>query len=154
MTLKSTLVTAICLLPLLCGMATVPAGAGDFGIRGGVYLDDTDPFVGIEWLGDFRGLWDVNPNFEVIFPDNVDRYSLNLDFHRDFPGADAAVWLGAGGGLIFTDPDNRFADDETDAAINLLAGIGTRTGAVRPYGQLKVVLSDESEAVVMGGLRF
>lgn len=155
MSSRNCLIGAIAVPLLLLAASAPPARAGDFGVRGGLYLDDNDPFLGVEWLGDFRGRWDVNPNLEVVFPDHADRFSLNLDFHRDFSAGDAATfWLGAGAGLIFTDPDNPRADEETDGAINVLAGIGARNGAIRPYGQLKLVFSDDSEVVIMAGLRF
>jgi len=33
-------------------------------------------------------------------------------------------------------------------------GLGGRKGGARPFGQLKVILADETEVVVMGGVRF
>lgn len=132
----------------------------DFGIRGGIYTDDTDPFVGVELLtrvGDTS--WFFNPNFEAVFVDNGDLYTLNGDFHYDFePRGSVDVWAGGGPALILRDLDRpgfRDDDNETDLGLNLLAGIGFNPSAgVRPYVQGKLILSDDNQASVGVGVRF
>ena len=151
------------LLTVLGALLLAPQAAAqvDFGVRGGVYTDEEDPFAGVELLGRFDGTrWYYNPNVEVVFVDNGDLITANADFHYDLP-ADTPfdVWLGGGGALIFRDRDTpRFGrddDSETDGGINLLGGLGfNRGGDIRPYIQGKLLLSDDSQAVVAFGLRF
>lgn len=131
----------------------------DLGIRGGIYTEDTDPFVGVELLtrvGDSS--WFFNPNFEAVFVDNGDLYTLNGDFHYDFePSGSIDLWAGGGPALIFRDFDRRGRgdDSETDVGLNLLAGIGFNPSArIRPYIQGKLILSDDNEAAVAFGVRF
>ncbi len=46
-------------------------------------------------------------------------------------------------------------DSQTDVGLNLLAGIGFwKRGAVRPYVQGKVTISDNTEASIGFGVRF
>ena len=45
-------------------------------------------------------------------------------------------------------------ENETDIGLDLLAGIGWKTAGVVPYLQAKVILSDETEAVLAAGIRF
>lgn len=154
---------ALASLAVFVSLLAVPAARAqvDFGVRGGVYTDVEDPFVGVELLGQFDGTrWFYNPNVEYVFVDNGDLITVNADFHYDLP-ADTPfdVWLGAGGALIFRDyDDGRFRrddDSETDGGLNLLGGLGFNPGgAVRPYVQGKLLLSDDSEAVLAFGLRF
>lgn len=146
------------LLTLALLFSAVPAAAEgfDFGLRGGVYTDESDAFVGVELLTRLgRSPWFFNPNFEYVFVDNGDLSTLSFDFHYDFR-VQGPVYLWAGGGpaLVFRQPDRR--DNETDGAFNLLAGIGfkLRGSAIRPYIQGKVILSDETESAIAFGVRF
>lgn len=146
---------------LLLAALAAPAAAQnawDFGIRGGVYTDDSDPFVGVEVLTRLGGTrWFFNPNVEVVFPDNGDLITLNGDFHYDLPVEGSVyVWVGGGPAIIFRDPDRpRNDDSETDVGLNLLGGVGFLKGQpVRPYVQGKVLVADESEAVLAFGVRF
>jgi hypothetical protein len=52
--------------------------------------------------------------------------------------------------VIFRDVGN---DDDTDFGLNLIGGIGTQRGTLRPYAQAKLVLSSDTEAVLTLGLR-
>lgn len=150
-------------IPLVLLFAPAPAHAQvDFGVRGGVYSDDGDPFVGAELLGNFHGTrWYYNPNVEVVFVDPGDLVTVNADFHYDVPTTTPFdVWLGAGGALVFRDYGNdgrrgRADDSTTDPGLNLLGGLGFNpNGDVRPYVQGKLLLSDDSQAVLAFGLRF
>ena len=141
---------------------SAPAAARDidFGVRGGFYDDADAAFLGAELLTDFYPHWFVNPNIEYVFVDNGSLFTLNGDVHYDFDThAPFAVWAGAGPAVIFSDrrPDNCpncDREDDIDLGINLLAGIGAKRGAIRPYVQGKVVLSNDTEAVIAFGLRF
>lgn len=131
----------------------------DFGIRGGIYTEDSDPFVGIEVLtrvGDTS--WYFNPNFEAVFVDNGDLFTLNGDFHYDFePAGSVDFWAGGGPAVIFRDFDRRRRgdDSETDFGLNLLAGIGfSPRASIRPYVQAKLILSDDTEGALAFGVRF
>ena len=144
------------LLGIVLSAAGAPAAAQvDFGVRAGAYLEDADPFVGLELLTRMGSTeWFFNPNVEFIFADERDGISGNFDFHYDFvTTGDYYVWAGGGLAIINTEgPGGQ--DDETDAGANLLGGIGWRLRGVTPYAQLKVVLSDDSEVVAGVGVRF
>ncbi len=135
----------------------------DFGVRGGFYNEADAGFVGGELLMDVFDSWYFNPNLEYVFVDNGDLATVNLDFHYDFPTRSPFyVWAGGGPAVLFssTDPSvfcRRDCDDdsETDFGLNLLGGIGFGKGqALRPYLQGKVILSDDTEAVLAVGIRF
>ena len=128
----------------------------DFGVRGGTYSDGDEPFLGAEALFGVGGAtrWYGNPKLEHAFADRGDLTAVSFDFHYDFPsGSPYTIWAGAGPTLIFRErptPDLR----DHDAGVNLLMGVGATQGDVRPYGQLKVVLSDDTAAVLGMGVRF
>lgn len=153
------------LAPLLVAGALVlalpsPAQAQvDLDVRGGVYTDVEEAFLGAGVLMPVTGNWFFNPNVEFVFVDPGTLWTLNGDFHYDFAQrGNWSVWAGGGPAVVFRDFDNggRRArrDDETDFGANLIAGAGMTRGSVRPFVQGKVLISDETEAVLAVGLRF
>ncbi len=144
-------------LGVLC-LAPSPAAAEiDPGIRAGIYSDASEAFVGVELLTDITGQWYFNPNIEYVFVDNGSLWTLNGDVHYDLQTRSPwAVWLGGGLAVIFSEvdlPRGRSVDD-TEVGLNLLAGGGAKRGAIRPYLQGKVIIADDTEAVIAVGLRF
>jgi hypothetical protein len=153
------------LLLALCGWLAAPAPAQaeiDFGVRGGLYSDADAGFLGVELLTGINRNWFFNPNFEYVFVDDGNLYTLNADFHYDLPTrSNYAIWVGGGPAVIFNQIDapefcrNCDDDSETEIGLNLLGGIGfAKRGPVRPYVQGKVILSDNTEAAIAFGLRF
>ena len=146
-------------LCILAGaLSTTPGRADtDFGVRGGTYSDAEKPFLGAEALFGVGTThrWFGNPNLEHAFADSGDLTTVSFDFHYDFPvGTPYTIWAGAGPTLIFRDRNTSAGTHETDAGMNLVFGVGAKKGDVRPYGQMKVVVSDVSEAVLGVGVRF
>jgi hypothetical protein len=135
-----------------------PAAADvDFGVRAGFYSDADAGFLGFELLTDITRRWFFNPNLEYVFVDDGSLWTLNGDVHYDLQtGSPLAVWVGGGPAIIFSEVDlpRGRSESETDVGVNLLAGVGAKRGALRPYAQGKVVISDNTEAVVAVGLRF
>lgn len=149
---------AASLAALAAFSAPSPAAAEvDFGVRGGVYTDIEEGFIGAELLMPVARQWFFNPNIEYVFVDPGSLWTLNGDFHYDFAqSGNLTFWAGGGLAILFRDFDDRRRrdDSETDVGANLLAGLGAARGAVRPYGQVKVILADDTEAVLAVGVRF
>lgn len=130
----------------------------DVGVRGGVYADVGELFLGADLLMrilDTR--WFFNPNLEYVFVDPGDLATVNLDVHYDLDtGNDNHhVWLGGGPAIVFRDNEGRGDDDDdTEVGINLLGGIGWQLEAFVPYVQAKALIADESEVVLAVGVRF
>ena len=140
----------------LVALALLPAGtasAGDVGIRFGYYTKVEEPFVGVEYLTGVAHRVYFNPNFEWVFTEGFDYFTVNGDFHYDFPmQGHKYVWLGAGLALVRVAFDGGGGD--TDAGLNLLGGFGVRAGSVIPYVQAKFIVKGDSEFVIGFGLRF
>lgn len=136
--------------------AAVPARADvDPDVRAGIYTDGSDGFIGGGVLWDLgqRGHWYANPNLEYVLVDNGDFFTINGDVHYDLDvETPFYVWAGGGPAILVADPDR--GDSETDFGLNLLAGIGARSGSVRPFAQIKLIVSDDSQLVFAAGLRF
>jgi hypothetical protein len=147
--------TAFVLIALAVLAGADPASADTkFGVRGGYYTDIGEPFVGVEVLTHVGHRVYFNPNFEWIFVEDANYFTLNGDFHYDFPlGRDVYVWAGAGLGwssFDFEGPGN----SDNDLVVNLLTGAGVNAGGVIPYVQLKLIVQDDTEFAIAVGLRF
>ncbi|MBD3384378.1 hypothetical protein GF407_05555 [candidate division KSB1 bacterium] len=131
------------------------ADSGSFiGLRGGLYTDVEEPFIGAEYLTGIGPSVDFNPNIEYVFIDNMTYMTFNIDAHYDFYNRRGGfIYFGAGLGISYVDIDGA-AESETDTGLNLLAGGGLSRGSVIPYIQVKMILGDNDELVVGFGLRF
>jgi hypothetical protein len=139
----------------LAATTLTPARSGaqtDVDLRAGVYTDMSAMALGGGLLTGVGSSWWFNPNLEAAFGDGGNLITLNGDFHYDFPTGDpVSIYLGAGPALLFANPDG--GDTSTDVGLNLIGGVAGR-GAVRPFGQVKAVVSDNTEVALMGGIRF
>jgi hypothetical protein len=141
---------------LILAVLPVSAAAADtkFGVRGGYYTDIGEPFLGAEVLVPVARRIYFNPNFEYVFVEDLNYWTLNGDFHYDFPTRRPVyVWAGAGAGLLRVDPPGPDNSD-TDVGLNLLAGVGFQAGSAVPYFQAKVILKNGSEFALAFGVRF
>jgi hypothetical protein len=139
-----------------------PAAAADvnLGVRGGVYLDDSDPFLGADLLVPIANSdLAFNPSVEVAFPSDGSLYTVNFDvlwnFHRDGP---VDFWAGVGPAYMRFDPPGR-AGALNSGAANLIFGAAWNVGkAFQPYAQVKVVIPGshdiDTQGVLAVGLRF
>jgi hypothetical protein len=153
--IKNVVVASLAVALALLVLAA-PASAANIklGVRGGYYTELGDPFLGAELLMPVAHRIYFNPNFEYVFVSDVTYWTLNGDFHYDFPThRPVYVWAGAGLALIRNDPAGE-NNGTTDVGANLLAGVGFKAGGVIPYFQAKVILKDSSEFAVAFGVRF
>ncbi len=151
---------AFALLAAAVMAAPRPARAQiDLDLRGGVYTDSDAGFIGGGILTGLTAGWYFNPNLEYVFVDPGSLWTVNADFHYDFTRAGAwSIWAGGGPALVVRDFGNdrrhRRQDTTTDFGINALAGVGLLRGPVRPFAQVKILLSDNTEGVLAIGVRF
>ncbi len=137
----------------------VPQGGstrGSLGVRGGVFSEEGDyygPLAGAEgWFLSRSGRFAFNPNLELAVADNF-IFTISSDFALVLtPESKAQLWVGAGVGLIHRTGFLR--EDQTDVAGNLLFGLGKGGDGVRPYVQVKAMLSRETHMSFVFGVRF
>jgi hypothetical protein len=153
------LVALCALVPLFAVSSPAAAQGWDFGVRTGYYTDAEEFFLGLELLHPIRDTaWMFNPNVEYVDVDNGSLWALSVDFHYDFDLDldNVDVWAGAGPTLLVRDFDRGpFRDeDDSDVGLNVIGGAGAKDGAVRPYGQIKLIVADDTEVALQVGLRF
>jgi hypothetical protein len=121
------------------------------GVRGGFYEDSDSFFLGVD-LKSQIAILHANPNFEWVFVDDGDLFTLNLDaFVNVFPLPVVDPWLGAGVGIGYSKPDT--GDSESDFLFNLIAGVGFNI-LLDPYVMIKYIIAEDNTFVLAGGIRF
>ena len=127
------------------------------GVRAGQYTDIDELFLGVELLSPVSHNFVFSPNVEYVFVENSTYLTFNLDFHYDFyTSSPLFIWLGAGLGILYNNPDGP-ARSDTDLGANLLFGLALKTiSSLTPYIQGKFILAgeDRDEFVIGIGLRF
>jgi hypothetical protein len=144
----------LCSAACLMGVRSAQAGV-DTDVRAGYYTDAQAVGVGAGLISNMgtSHRWFFNPNLEGAFGENANLFSVNGDVHYDFTsGGSTSMWLGGGPALLVTDPSGGSSD--TNLGLNVLTGITGTHGSTRPFAQLKGVISDNSEVVLQGGIRF
>ncbi len=155
--IRAALLAALALASLGCAIIVSPAGATPLAdVRGGVYTDEGGFALGggvVNALGSSTS-WYFNPNIEAAFTNDRDVVSLNADVHYDFRSANPYnFYAGAGPALIVArHSDGR--DNQTDGGLDLVGGINWHNPSVKPFVQMKGVLSNEGQVALMGGIRF
>ncbi len=146
------LATALATVFVLSSAVSARADDPMFGVRIGAYTDAGDPFIGGEMLFKLAPRIYFNPNVEAVLVDHGHFFTINADAHYDLPThSRAMVWVGGGLAIINASGGG---ESNTDLGVNLLGGVGVRTGRVIPYAQAKVIIKDGSELVIGVGLRF
>lgn len=149
-------ILALFLLPAMLLIIAPEQAAAQvrFGVRGGVYADPIDPFIGLEVLYPFRQQVTLDPNLEFVFGNHENVTALNLDALYELRSSGTgSLWVGAGPAIVFRNRDR--AGNQTNLGLDLLLGAGLRPSrGLAPYVQGKILISNESRAALAFGLRF
>lgn len=136
-------------------MISTSSADTDVDLRASVYTDADAFAIGGGLLTDVGRSthWFFNPNIDFAMGDARDLMVLSGDFHYDFGTAsNLSIWAGGGPALLYSNPDN--GNSSTDFGLNVLMGLGARTGGVRPFGQIRGTIADNNELALQGGIRF
>ncbi len=137
-------------LVLASGSALASNGKVDADVRAGFGGQSDGLTLGAGLLVNVgnEGNWYFNPNFEAGLDESGNPVSVNGDFHYDFvQNGSATFYMGGGPALLLSHGDD-------DAGLDILGGVAGRYGAVRPFAQLKGVIANDDQVVLMGGIRF
>jgi len=145
----------IVVLALTSGGAKTADARTAVDLRAGTYTDASSLAIGGGLVTDLgRGTsWLFNPNLEIVFPDGGNVFAMNGDFNYQFPsGGSLGAYAGGGPALLIADSNT--GSSQTDLGLDLIGGMTGRRSSTHPFLQGKAVLSNNSEFVLMGGVRF
>jgi hypothetical protein len=89
------------------------------------------------------------PSFDYYFVDPGSAWGLNADLKYRFAGENVR-WLYVGAGLNVTGVSD--GNDETDAGLNLIAGVESLKGRIHPFGEFRGTIGGASFVQLSAGL--
>ena len=92
------------------------------------------------------------PSIDLYTPDRGNKVGFNGDVKVYLPTR-ASYDLYAGGGLGIVN-QNVAEISNTDVGINLLFGIASRIGGINPFGEVRVLIHDDTQLVLIAGMNF
>ena len=144
---------AAMVVALSMGAATVAesqAGQRYLGPRVSYNFDAEEAGLGLQLGLPLTTSLSFYPSFDVFFVDPGSFFSVNADFKLR-PDIRAPLYFGAGLNVARASGGGQ---SDTNAGLNLLAGLETTFGAIHPFGELRVILGDGSALQLGAGLNF
>jgi hypothetical protein len=123
-----------------------------FGPQIGYNFDYKELVIGAQFSAPVGRHLEFYPSFNYFAVNVGTAWALNADvkFRVPIEGAD---WLYVAGGLnISVFSYTGFSN--TNAGLNLIGGIESRSGNIHPFGEFRITVGDGSTAQVVGGLNF
>ena len=149
--------TKVSILALVLSFGATLCHAGGLGglqpgVRGGLYQDSEDLFVGADVKFNVLML-SADPSVEYVFVDGATVMTFNADAFVSVLNLPlVSGWVGGGVGLMYVKPDE--GDSSEDPLVNAVAGVGFSV-PFSPYVMVKWVFADENDGfVVAAGIRF
>ncbi|MGQ0649076.1 MAG: hypothetical protein ACT4P7_16085 [Gemmatimonadaceae bacterium] len=143
-------VTAAMIVMASATAAQAQTGAVHMGPRVTYNFDFEEAAVGFHLGLPLGSRLDFYPSVEFFFPDRGSLLGFNGDIKlRPLPRDAGMLYIGTGLNLTrasFRDVSN------TEAGLNLLAGLEGRTGAIHPFVELRSILADRTSVQLTGGL--
>lgn len=121
-------------------------------VHGGYYVDQKDFFLG---AGVDIGVLMLHavPNFEYVFVDQANYYTLNIDGHWDILSLPGIVGY-IGGGLATVSMKPRDGETGAYGGFNLIAGVKAKLLPLNPFLRAKYLFAQNNQFVLAVGIHF
>lgn len=125
-----------------------------FGVQGGFFLDQKNPYLGIHFKHSLVSNFVlIAPSVEYALRGNGTFFTVSADAQYLLPSrSNVNFWFGAGlsmARLTFEEKGN-----DTSFGINLLSGVNFKGSKVVPFVGIKMMLYKNSEIAIGGGVTF
>ena len=150
MTLRSAVALACVATALAAATGQAQARSVHVGPRVTYNFDFEEAAIGFQLGIPLASRLDFYPSVDVFLPDDGSLVGFNADL-RFQPAPRDAGPLYLGTGLNLTRRAVRGVSN-TDAGLNLLAGLEAPTGAIHPFIEARAILSDRNSVQLTGGL--
>jgi hypothetical protein len=122
------------------------------GMRIGYNFDFDEVLFGANLTVPMTSHIEFYPSLEIYAPESGNRLGFNGDVKVMLPRRSAlGPQLYAGGGLGIVNV-NQGDVSKTDIGVNLLFGIESRVGWMHPYAEGKILLYDDTQIALIGGV--
>jgi len=144
--------TAVVLLSALAGSAQAQTSRLHIGPRISYQFDLEEVGLGVQVGVPVARHLEFYPSFDYFFVDPGSFWNLNADLKYRLEGQ-GLNWLYLGTGVNIARA-SAGGSSNTDAGLNLFAGLESLKGSVHPFGEFRFTVGDGSTAMVAAGLNF
>jgi hypothetical protein len=142
--------TTAVFLCTLAGAAQAQTSRSHFGPRVSYQFDVEEVGLGVQLGLPVARHLEFYPSFDYFFVDPGSFWNLNGDIKYRLDGQQIR-WLYVGTGLNIAHRSLGDADN-TDAGLNLFGGLESLSGRIHPFAEFRFTVSDNSAAMIAGGL--
>jgi hypothetical protein len=140
-------------LPAVLLAGVVSTGAGQerphMGPRFGVNSGTDAALVGVHVRAPVSPRVEFYPSLDVHLPSRGSLLAFNADAKVLFPARSVEFFTGAGVNVMHR---TQGPVNNTDLGLNVLGGVGTRTGWVHPFVEGRVIVNGDTSFQLMGGM--
>ncbi len=125
------------------------------GFRAGFFTSANGLYLAGDILTRVNSRIDFNPNVQLVLGNQETMFELSADALYNFTPRNRTLltYVGGGLGVLFRNP--KTGSNQTDVAVNGIAGVAFRTGGrFLPYLQAKLLLSGVTDFGLGIGVRF
>jgi hypothetical protein len=150
-TLRTVAATAI-LAAVAVPTAQAQVGTSHVGPRVGYNFDAEAVTIGGQFSIPIARRLEFYPSADVHLVDVGSMLTVNIDLKYRVP-AEGIQWLYLGTGLGIA--RRSFNDNsDSDLGLNLFAGVESLSGRIHPFGEIRFLVADGSQAQLAAGLNF
>lgn len=143
---------AAVLAALAAPAAHAQVGTNHIGPRIGYNIDAEVLTLGGQFSVPIGRRLEFYPSADIHLVDDGSMFGVNIDLKYRVP-AQGMQWLYLGTGLgIIRRSIGDFSD--SDIGLNLFAGVESLSGRIHPFGEIRFLVADGSQAQIVGGLNF
>jgi hypothetical protein len=128
------------------------AGRSYFGPHVGINFDSDDALIGAQFTFPITNSIEFYPSADIYFPNAGSLLGLSMDLKFGLATVQGPHFY-LGGGLNVLHSSFR-GEGHSDAGIDLMFGIESRSGPVHPFGEGRVLIHDNTSFQLVGGLNF
>lgn len=144
--------TAAAMLVAVTGVASAQTHSSHFGPRLSYNFDAKAVGIGAQLGVPIASHLEFYPSIDIFFPSAGSLLGLNADLKYRVGRADVS-WLYLGTGLNIARSSFN-GNSNSDAGLNLFAGVESLRGRIHPFGEFRVTVNSGSTAQLAGGLNF
>jgi hypothetical protein len=122
------------------------------GVRAGYDFQSDEVILGANLTVPISTRIEFYPSLDLYTPDRGNKIGFNGDVKVFLP-VRATYKLYAGGGLGIVN-QNLGDISNTDLGINFMFGIDSTVGRIHPYGEVKLLVHDDTQLVLFAGVNF
>ena len=130
--------------------AAAAPGRLELGGHFGYSFDFDQTLVGGQLAFPIARQVDFYPSLDYYTGSGSPDWALNIDIRIRPPRVSQTWYLGTGLNLLYADG----LSGDSDSNFNIEGGLETRSGAVRPYFELRMIVGNGSALQLIGGLFF